>query len=145
IGGSEYLKVIHGMVKGSLPVIDLNVEVRVQQVVLKAFEAGIIKSAHDCAEGGLAVTLAECCIQGKTGARIECKPSIPIMSLLFGESGSRIIVSMAKDNLGQLMQIITQADIPYEVLGVVGGEALIINDLIRLSLEEMEANYQWQN
>lgn len=145
IGGSEYLKVIHRTVKGSPPVIDIKMEVRVQQAVLRAFEAGLIKSAHDCAEGGLAVTLAECCLQGKIGARIESKLSIPITSLLFGESQSRIVVSVAKDNLSQLMQIIMQADIPYEVLGVVEGEALIINDLIRLSLEEMEANYQWQN
>lgn len=113
--------------------------------MLKAFEVGIVKSAHDCAEGGLSIALAECCLQGKIGARVEIKHPVPAISLLFGESQSRIVVSVAKDNLGQLMQIIAQANIPYEVLGIVEGEALIMDNVINLSLEEMEAKYQWQN
>ncbi|MFH1861062.1 MAG: phosphoribosylformylglycinamidine synthase subunit PurL [bacterium] len=144
IGGSEYLKIIHGMVKGKPPVIDLKMEACIQQAVLEAFETGIIKSAHDCAEGGLSVALAECCLQGKIGAIVESKPSIPTMSFFFGESQSRIIVSVSGANLEQFMQIITQAGIPHEVLGVVGGESLIINDLIHLSIKEMEVSYQWQ-
>ncbi|MBU1752507.1 phosphoribosylformylglycinamidine synthase subunit PurL [bacterium] len=158
LGGSEYLKIIHGLVKGKPPVLDLELEISVQQAVLEAFETGIVKSAHDCAEGGLSVALAECCIQGKIGAKCSCqltvdngqqgrigaKTSMPIISLLFGESQSRIIVSVAKTNLEQFMQIITQANIPHEILGVVGGESLIINDLIHLSLKKMEVSYQWQ-
>ncbi len=146
IGGSEYLKIIHGMVKGKPPMIDLEMEVRLQHALLQAFEAKIVRSAHDCAEGGISVTLAECCLQGKIGAKCSCQSNdnVPAVSLLFGESQSRIVVSVSSASLEQLMQIIMQAGIPYEVLGVVGGDELIINDLIRLSVKEMDAAYRWQ-
>lgn len=144
IGGSEYLKIIHGIIKGRPPMIDMKMEIRIQQAVLEAFEAKIVKSAHDCAEGGLSVTLSECCLQGRIGAKCTCQPTIDSVSLLFGESQSRVVVSVSSANIEQFTQIIKQAGIPYEVLGVVGGDELIINDLIRLSIKEMEVAYQWQ-
>ncbi|MDI6781193.1 MAG: phosphoribosylformylglycinamidine synthase subunit PurL [bacterium] len=146
IGGSEYLKIIHGMIAGKPPLLDIEREQKIQQAVLEAFEAKIVKSAHDCAEGGLSVTLAECCLQGKIGAKCSCQSAINMspISLLFGESQSRIVVSVSSANLEQLRQIIVQAGIPYEVLGVVNGDELIINELIQLPLKEMETAYQWQ-
>jgi phosphoribosylformylglycinamidine synthase len=144
IGGSEYLKIIHRMIKGKPPVIDLSMETCIQQAVLKAVEAGIVKSAHDCAEGGLSVTLAECCLQGKIGAKCDYQYAIDKISLLFGESQSRIVVSVSNTNLEHFMKMMYQSGIHYEILGAVGGDELIINDLIRLSLKEMIVAYQWQ-
>ena len=64
LGGSEYLKVVHGLVSGTPPWIDLKLEQAVHQCCLNAIKRGIILSAHDISEGGLAVTLAECCMAG---------------------------------------------------------------------------------
>jgi phosphoribosylformylglycinamidine synthase len=95
LGASEYLAVIHGTVAGQPPVVDFALEKQVQTACRCAIERGWIKSAHDCAEGGLAVALAECCISGGRGAEV----SLPFASnrfdeLLFGEVTSRILVSV---------------------------------------------------
>ncbi|MFW6269969.1 MAG: phosphoribosylformylglycinamidine synthase subunit PurL, partial [Bacillota bacterium] len=100
LGGSEYLSHIHELEKGLPPAIDLNLERDLQQLVLDLINTGKIKSAHDAADGGLAVALAESCIQGEIGAKIELdnKNEIRKDALLFGESASRIIISTDGDN-----------------------------------------------
>jgi len=73
LGGSEYLKVIHGLETGRCPRLDFDRERAVQAVCLEAIRAGLVQSAHDCADGGLAVALAECCMTGPSaphGARL---------------------------------------------------------------------------
>ena len=70
LGGSEYLKTIHGIVVGRPPALDMDRRSASIEAVLKAIDGGLIKSAHDCADGGLAITLAECCILGKVGADV---------------------------------------------------------------------------
>jgi phosphoribosylformylglycinamidine synthase len=70
IGGSEYLSLIHGLETGPVPKLDLVLEQAVQQVCRELIQQGLVQSAHDCSEGGLAVALAESCISGKIGAEI---------------------------------------------------------------------------
>jgi phosphoribosylformylglycinamidine synthase len=98
LGGSEYLARVHGIVAGAPPRCDLDAERDLIEAILAAIEAGIVRSAHDTSEGGLAVALAECCIidRGRPlGAKIDLAPfaELPARALLFGEAQGRVIVS----------------------------------------------------
>ncbi|MEL6462151.1 MAG: phosphoribosylformylglycinamidine synthase subunit PurL [Cyanobacteria bacterium J06621_15] len=99
LGGSEYLATIHNTIAGKPPRIDFELERRVQQTCREGIRQGWVNSAHDCAEGGITVALAECCIKSKLGAEIHLE--LPANNpqrwdeVLFGEGGARIIVSVA--------------------------------------------------
>jgi phosphoribosylformylglycinamidine synthase len=98
IGGSEYLARIHGVVAGAPPRCDLTRERAVIESLLEAIAAGLVRSAHDCSEGGLAVALAECTMGDRdrlVGADIDLGAwaSLPLRALLFGEAQGRVIVS----------------------------------------------------
>ncbi|MDO8643619.1 MAG: phosphoribosylformylglycinamidine synthase subunit PurL, partial [bacterium] len=140
LAGSEYLKVIHGKVLGEPAPVALNLEKKVQTVVLSGIEKGWVRSAHDCSEGGLAVTLAESCISGPKllGAEISLKAKIRGDALLFGEAPSRIVVSVSEKNLKKLTDLIQQIKCPFLVLGKVGGKRLTINDQIGIDLTPLE-------
>ena len=139
IGGSEYLKVFHNLEKGLPPQIDLSLEKSVQDTCRESIQAGIISSAHDCADGGLAVTLAECCITGKKGAKVEIN-SINIRNdaLLFGETQSRIVVSLNVKNLDSLKEIANKYEAPIQILGKVEGDNLKIGNLIDIKVEQLK-------
>jgi len=140
LGASEYLALTHGAVRGAPPWIDLDVEKQVQRVCRSAIDEGLVRSAHDVAEGGLAVALAECCITApdqRLGAVIELEGAIRPDALLFGESQSRIILSLRRRHLGRLRELASAADVPLAVLGEVRGRRLAINPLIDVDLDEM--------
>ncbi|MDT8317164.1 MAG: phosphoribosylformylglycinamidine synthase subunit PurL [bacterium] len=145
IGGSEYLKIVHGQL-GTTPPLDITLEKAVQNTCIDAIEAGLVESAHDCSEGGLAVALAECCISGGTpiGASIELETgAIKTDALLFGEGQSRIILSLGKRHLDRLEDIACKHGAPIEVIGEVGGEMLLIDELINIDL--LELSDTWNN
>ncbi|MFC1646621.1 AIR synthase-related protein, partial [Candidatus Omnitrophota bacterium] len=132
IGGSEYLKVIHSQKKGDCPSLDLKKEKALQDTVLAAIDQGLVQSAHDCSDGGLAVTLAESCITGKKiGAQVNLKAG-PIRkdALLFGETQSRIILSAKQDDAQKILQLAKKNKVPASVIGKVSGIKLVISDLI---------------
>ena len=146
LGGSEYLKVIHKLDKGRPPHLDLGFEARVQDACLSAIQSGIIKSAHDCSEGGLAVALAECCISSSMSI-VGAKITLPAYTmrrdaLLFGESQSRIVVSVAKEDISVFMSIAEKHDAPAVVIGKVGGERLKIDGLIDIPVDELKAAWK---
>jgi phosphoribosylformylglycinamidine synthase subunit PurL len=134
LGGSEYLKVVHGLVRGEPPALDLAREAALQRVLVDGAAAGIIRSAHDCAEGGLGVTLAECCFDSSLGVEVDV-PGVTAetgwrdIATLFGESASRVVVSVSPDRVDQLLAMAAAANLPAARIGVVGG------DRIRLSVE----------
>jgi len=138
LGGSEYLKVVHNLEKGMPPQIDLLKEQAVQNTCREAIRKELVSSAHDCSEGGLAITLAESCIKGKKGARIKIKNKMRSDALLFGESQSRIIVSINPKNLPLLQDIADKYQVPLLLLGSVEGEKLNINRLINLKVDQLE-------
>ncbi len=135
LGASHYMKVVHGQKAGRTPRLSFDLEKRVQAAVLGLIRDGLVKSAHDCSEGGLAVALAEICIGGKLGATIEL-PSGPALdkypahaaraALLFGESQSRIILGIAPENADRVLAALAAAKIPHSRLGTVGGDQLSI-------------------
>nr|B8HRP1.1 RecName: Full=Phosphoribosylformylglycinamidine synthase subunit PurL; Short=FGAM synthase; AltName: Full=Formylglycinamide ribonucleotide amidotransferase subunit II; Short=FGAR amidotransferase II; Short=FGAR-AT II; AltName: Full=Glutamine amidotransferase PurL; AltName: Full=Phosphoribosylformylglycinamidine synthase subunit II [Cyanothece sp. PCC 7425] len=99
LGGSEYLATIHQTIAGQPPQVDLALEKQVQAVCRHGIRQGWIHSAHDCAEGGIAIALAEACISGQRGAEIEldCSDISRLDQLLFAEGGARILVSVPLD------------------------------------------------
>jgi phosphoribosylformylglycinamidine synthase II len=102
LGGSEYLAAIHRTVAGQPPQVDMVLEKKVQAVCRQGIRQGWIRSAHDCAEGGLLVAIAESCISGQLGATLtlpvhSAEPLVRWDTLLFGEGGARIIVSVAPE------------------------------------------------
>jgi phosphoribosylformylglycinamidine synthase len=145
LGASAYLKEIHHLTKGDAPQLDLKLEQAVQQTALAAIEKGLVNSAHDCSEGGLAVALAESCISHKDkmiGAKIiKLNYEIRLDALLFGESQSRIILSCSKDCLEKIRKIALEFKAPFCVIGKTGGRALRIlsgiEELIDLPLEDL--------
>jgi phosphoribosylformylglycinamidine synthase subunit PurL len=144
LGGSEYLSKIHNLVKGNPPAINLDVEKKLQQGCLKMIRSGFIHSAHDISDGGLAISMIESCIMNyekPIGADFKINSNIRIDSLLFGETQSRIIVSLDEGNLNKLNSIAKEYGIPAQVIGKVGGEQVIINGSIKLDIEELRKIY----
>ncbi len=142
LGGSEYLKVVHGQVAGRTPRLDIEREKRVQAACLAMVEAMILRSAHDLSEGGLAVAAAECAISGprNVGAVLSLPPSsvpIPPAAALFGETPSRILVSFAPTNRVAAEAAAKAAGAEFVVLGTTGGRRLALGPDVDLSLEEL--------
>ncbi|MEG4806240.1 phosphoribosylformylglycinamidine synthase subunit PurL [Microcoleus sp. F8-D3] len=126
LGGSEYLAAIHGIVAGKPPRIDFELERKVQSVCRDGIRQGWVGSAHDCAEGGIAIALAECCISAKMGAEIHLSCNSTNVGrwdeILFGEMGNCIVVSVAPKNQknweSYLQEHLTKM---WQKIGLVGG------------------------
>lgn len=143
LGASEYLKVIHQLVKGKTPELDLDREKRVQSACLDMIRSGLIKSAHDCSEGGMAVALAESCFSSSRlwGAKIRLDGTIRTDALLFGESQSRIIVSVKPDDWTSIQKLASRHQIPFSLIGKVEGHNLTIGDWIDLPVSKLAEAY----
>ncbi|MBU9889362.1 MAG: hypothetical protein KTQ49_05800, partial [Candidatus Omnitrophica bacterium] len=134
LAGSEYLRLIHKQKKGD-PSIDIEFEKEVQAACQEAIREGLVKSAHDVSEGGLAICLAESCISNPNnmfGARVELGglgSSVGRLDVtLFGESPSRIMVTVDPANLGRFETIASRYAVPCLKLGTVEGERLVITN-----------------
>jgi phosphoribosylformylglycinamidine synthase len=134
LGGSAYLQVIHGKKTGSPPRCNLDKEKDLHLGLRALIHSGVIKSAHDCSDGGLAVALAESCISQLTaretprliGAQMDVAPikDVRLDALLFGETQSRVVISVAPLNAGKVLAQAKILGVPAAVIGKVGGTAL---------------------
>jgi phosphoribosylformylglycinamidine synthase len=132
LGGSEFLYAVHGRIAGVPPALDLALEAALQRVLVEGAAAGVIRSAHDCAEGGLAVTLAECCFDATLGVDVD----VPAVGCdvaayrdtiaLYGESASRVVVSVSPAQATALLELATAAGVPARRIGTVGGRQIRI-------------------
>jgi phosphoribosylformylglycinamidine synthase len=152
LGGSEYLKQIHRRKQGRPPAVDLAAERRLIRLLLAANRMGVLKSAHDCSEGGLAVAVAECCIADADrmlGATIEPtahstrRPASRADALLFGESAGRALVSCEPSQLAALLKLARQIGVPAAAVGEVGGKLLVIHPWIEVPVKEL--NRSWRS
>ena len=135
---------------GEVPAIDLDLEKLVQKTCLKLADEFLLKSAHDCSDGGLAVAIAESCFPSlnrkSIGAEIELKnENLSVEALLFGETPSRIVISFAPENLEKVKEV--SNDCPFEIVGKVTGNNLSIkiNDSEIISASVSELENAWKN
>ncbi len=130
LGGSEYLRVIHSRELGFPPHLLLETEKTLQECVLALIRKGGVQSAHDCSDGGLAVALAECCLTSSNqslGAMVQLEPQgIRRDALLFGESQSRVLLSVRQEDKSMVIQQAEEMGVIALEIGTVGGDRLII-------------------
>lgn len=121
LAGSAYQQMMLGTVAGRPPLTDLSMEARVSSLVRQAIASGLLGSAHDCSDGGLCVALAESCIASGLGIDIDLSaPGVRLDRVLFAEGGSRIVVSVKMDCLGQWEALLAgQQELPITRIGVV--------------------------
>lgn len=145
LGGSEYLKVVHGQVAGRVAALDIDAEKRLQALCLELADRRLVRSAHDLSEGGLAVALAESCVSGAepVGAKVALPAGdLPEVAKLFGESPSRVLVSFAPGARGQVEAAAKAAGVPLEVLGETGGRRLALGEHVDLALDDVAAAWR---
>ncbi|MBW6515063.1 MAG: phosphoribosylformylglycinamidine synthase subunit PurL [Candidatus Cloacimonetes bacterium] len=145
LGGTEYLKVCHDLIRGNPPSVDLEKEKLLYKTFLELASLKVIKSAHDCSDGGLAIAIAESCFNAEKllGAEIKMNFKFRPDAELFGEEHSRIICSISPVSLDTLKSICEKNGFPYQIIGTVGGGNLVINDLI--NVEILELKKEWEN
>jgi len=144
LGGSEYLKTIHNLVTGDAPYLDLEKERRVGKFVLDAIRKGLVNSAHDVSDGGLAVCLAECCITNPDrlfGCKINLKSAMRPDALWFGEAQSRVVVSLPAENYTQLVKLASQYNVGIATLGEVTAGVFEFADYGSLDPAELKERY----
>jgi phosphoribosylformylglycinamidine synthase len=145
LGASEYLAVVHGRTIGAPPLLDLAREKRLQDLCLTAAQECLFSSAHDVAEGGLAIALVEACIthpEKPLGARVTLDGNIRPDALLFGESQSRVLVSLPRTVLPRLQELAQSADLSCTVLGEVGGFDLDIAGYLRMPVDMLQQEWR---
>jgi phosphoribosylformylglycinamidine synthase len=148
LAGSSYLERLHGAVTGRPPEIDLPLERAVQGFLRQAIAQGLVASAHDLSDGGLAVAAAECCMAAGLGAALELPAgSVRTDRLLFAEGGARILVSVPADLVEAWKQAVAAAGVPAARIGVVTALAdLVINQggsaVLHQSLEALQTCYE---
>ncbi|MEO5931166.1 MAG: phosphoribosylformylglycinamidine synthase subunit PurL [Candidatus Kapaibacterium sp.] len=143
LGGSELLSVRTGAVLGDAPALDIQGEVALQHALVEAIRAGLVVSAHDCSEGGIAITLAESAINsagGVLGANISYAGDDSIAAL-FGESQSRVVISYNVANREAIAAIASKAGVPLKMLGTVTADRLTINRTIDVAVSEIAERY----
>jgi phosphoribosylformylglycinamidine synthase len=130
LGGSEYLRVLHHREQGSPPYLNIEAEQALHECTLGLIRAGLVQSAHDCSDGGLAVALAECCISSedrRLGAVVKLSPGrFRHDAVLFGESQSRIVLSAKRVHRQTILEQAERRGVPAEVIGGVGGDRLVV-------------------
>jgi phosphoribosylformylglycinamidine synthase len=139
LGGSEYVKRIHKLKTGVCPRLNLTEAKKVTDFTLELIRDGLLQSAHDCSEGGLAVALAECCMSHRE-VTVGCDLDVSqfrgrLDALLFGETQSRIVISCAAVNAPRVLQLAQARHVPAVALGVTGGD--------RLKLKTHRGQLEW--
>lgn len=127
LGGSEFQAAVHGVVEGRPPQLDLAAEKKLLGAVLTAIQGGLVRSAHDLSEGGLAVALAESCISGGLGAKVDLASGLRPDFALFSESQSRILLSAAPEQADALERLIAERGVPVARIGAVEGADLAVS------------------
>ena len=131
LGGTEYLRVVHHREQGMPPHLSLDDEQKLHEVVLGVIRQGLAQSAHDCSDGGMAVALAECSVsapEALLGATIKLTTDgLRRDALLFGESQSRVVLSVRPEQVDRVLQQAWDAGVPAAKIGTVGGDRLVID------------------
>jgi phosphoribosylformylglycinamidine synthase subunit PurL len=143
LGGSEYLNTMFDCVRGMPPALDLDLERALQQLLVALAGERLIRSAHDCSDGGAAVTVAECCFDtGGIGAdvsfdglEVSAQPALNDAAALFGESASRVVLSVSPESVDRVLSRARGAGVPARAIGRTGGDRLRMRVADRLAVD----------
>jgi phosphoribosylformylglycinamidine synthase len=132
LGGSEYLKVMHDLVRGVPPALDLEAERALQTLLVTLADQRLVRSAHDCSDGGIAVAIAESTFDttgigadvSLAGVDVARDPAVNVAAALFGESASRVVVSVVPEHVTTMLRHAAAASVPARVIGQTGGSRL---------------------
>jgi phosphoribosylformylglycinamidine synthase len=144
VGGSEYLRVCHGLVAGDVPYLDLELESRLHALCVRLAELGLINSAHDVSEGGVATCIADCCLlsHGHLGARIKLNYKTRTDFQLFAEDQSVVVVSARANNVQGIEAVSSEFALPSLILGSVEPSQLDFDGFIRLPVETLAEEWE---
>jgi phosphoribosylformylglycinamidine synthase len=142
LGGSEFADVVLGSRSGRPPALDLERERRLHALLVEGARSDVFESAHDCAEGGIAIALAESAIAGGIGFAVSLPGDQPAHVGLFSESASRAVVSVAPERATQLEDAAAAAGVPCSPLGETGGPRIVFDGLLEMSVDEVTAVYE---
>jgi phosphoribosylformylglycinamidine synthase II len=155
LGGTEYLKMVFGLVRGVPPALDLEVERSLQALLVRLVDERLLRSAHDCSDGGIAVTLAECCFDtggigaqvGIESARVSRDHAINRTAALFSETASRVVVSVTADDVTSVLERAATASVPARVIGHTGGSRLqiTVGEELAVDVSVDEAERVWSS
>ena len=142
LGGSEFAEVVLGVVAGRPPALDLDREHALHTLLHEAAGADLIAAAHDCGDGGLAVTLAEQAILGGHGFAVSIPGDLPPHVVLFSESASRATVAVAPERLDALAELASEHGVSLETIGETGGPRVVFDGLFETTVEELRDAYE---
>jgi len=153
LGGSEYLHALHGLTRGLPPVLDLDAERRLQRFLIESIGDGLLCSAHDCTDGGLAVALAECCFDtGGQGVEVDVTPvgadhELIAEATLFGESASRVVMSVEPHRADELLSRAADTGVPAAAIGRTGGARLVmrVGGTTAIDVSVADAEHAWDS
>jgi len=144
LGGSEYSEYIHKFIGGKCPAVDFVESKKNMNSVLEIIENELIKSAHDCSKGGLAVAVSELCMTNRIGCTVSLEnisnQQLESDKILFSESHSRYLLTFDKKNLQRLEELLKKNNVTFQVIGKFGGESIRFTDdsksIIDLSVDK---------
>ncbi|MCZ7527751.1 MAG: phosphoribosylformylglycinamidine synthase subunit PurL [Acidimicrobiia bacterium] len=143
LGGSEWAAVVHALRGGRPPLADLGAAAALHELVRGLVDERLVAGVHDCADGGLAVTLAEMAIEGGTGFRIDPSalpvdgPPSPPAITLFSESASRVVLGVAPGRVEEVLARAAVAGVPAAAVGEAGGDRLVVDGAVDVDLAEV--------
>ncbi len=142
LAGSEYLRQVHALTAG-MPALDLALEARLQKALVEGARLGLFRSAHDCSHGGLAVTLAECCLPNRIGFSVaQLAVDGRLDAALFGEAQSRAVLSVLRPDQARAEALWRALGVPFAPLGATGGDRLRLAGHLDAAIEELEGAYE---
>ena len=135
-------EIVHGVFISHVRNIDLELEKRVQNLCVAMIQKELCKSAHDCSDGGLLISLAESCILGKIGFKGKIDVKGRWDSALFGEVQSRIVVSVDPNNLNNVKRLAKEMNVPIIELGIVSGDSVMLDGVLDVPLTEVSKAWE---
>ena len=142
LGGSEFAETVLGLVSGRPPALDLERERAILELLHEAAADALIASAHDCADGGLAIAVAESAIAGGHGFAVTLEGDLPPHVTLFSESASRVVISLAPEHEERLVELAEGLDVPVARLGETGGPRAMFEGLFEVPVAQLIDVYE---
>ncbi len=141
VGGSSWLSWLHGMDRGAPPPVDLRVERALHAAVIGLVRQGLVEVAHDVADGGLALALAEACLGLREEAGVGLEASLPgegsVAGRLFGEDHGRVVLAYAPEQRAKVQALV--GALPLTVLGTTGGDRLVLSGILDVAVAELQS------